>query len=109
MITSLAWIPRGAARQRPVRFELNADEYERVKTLANEELKTMKAAGEAGDENEDEDGEEDEPQEDEIEVDTSDLPAELDMDNYDDYEESEEEVGLWRLELLGDLVHDGVR
>ena len=93
MITSLAWIPRGAARQRPVRFELNADEYERVKTLANEELKTMKAAGEAGDENEDEDGEEDEPQEDEIEVDTSDLPAELDMDNYDDYEESEEEEG----------------
>ena len=59
MITSLAWIPRGAARQRPVRFELNADEYERVKTLANEELKTMTAAGEAGDENEEEDGEED--------------------------------------------------
>ena len=88
MITSLAWIPRGAARQRPIRFELNAEEYERVKSLAKEELKAKKDAGEADDEGVEDDDHEQEGND--IEVDTSDLPPELNMDNYDD-DESEEE------------------
>ena len=87
MITSLAWIPRGAARQRPIRFELNAEEYERVKLLAKQELMAKKDAGEAVEEEGDED---DGHQESDIEVDTSDLPPELDMDNYDEDDESEE-------------------
>lgn len=34
MITSLTWIPKGAARTRPVRFELSAAELTRVRALA---------------------------------------------------------------------------
>ena len=37
MITSLAWIPRGAPRSRPIRFELSAEEYDRVRDLAAKE------------------------------------------------------------------------
>ena len=95
MITSLAWVPRGAARQRPIRFELNAEEYERVKLLAKQELEAKKEAGEADEEDDGDDGYEDN----DVEVDTSDLPPELDMENYDDDDdddvddESEEDGG----------------
>lgn len=34
MISSLAWVPKGAPRQHPVRFELSPEEYARVKSLA---------------------------------------------------------------------------
>jgi hypothetical protein len=34
MITSLTWVPKGAARSRPVRFELSKEEYARIKNLA---------------------------------------------------------------------------
>jgi len=34
MITALTWIPRGAARERPVRFELSEEEYSRIRHLA---------------------------------------------------------------------------
>ena len=34
MITALAWVPRGAARERPVRFELSEEEYSRIQNLA---------------------------------------------------------------------------
>ena len=37
MISSLSWIPRGVARSRPVRFELSAEEYDRIQGLALEE------------------------------------------------------------------------
>lgn len=34
MISALTWIPRGAARAHPVRFELSADEVKRIETIA---------------------------------------------------------------------------
>lgn len=37
MISSLAIIPKGAARARPVRFELGEEEYRRITELAEEE------------------------------------------------------------------------
>lgn len=81
MITSLSWIPRGAARQRPVRYELTPEEYQRVRSLAKKE------AGEQDDTDamkrtdvaiEEEDSDEN--------VDISELPDELHMEDYDDEE-----------------------
>lgn len=33
IVTCVAWVPRGAARERPVRYELSRDEYKKVKEL----------------------------------------------------------------------------
>lgn len=85
MITSLSWIPRGAARSRPVRYELSQEEYIRVKQLASQEENELNDEEEytsnavIAEEMNDED------------VDTSDLPAELRMDEYDndDYDMNE--------------------
>lgn len=113
MITSLTWIPKGAARTRPVRFELSAAELSRVRALAkyeilpsttliddahiltfylnnfrNEEegLEGGKQEGE-GEGSEDEDGAMDAENDDE--VDDSELPAELRMNEYDDDEDED--------------------
>jgi periodic tryptophan protein 1 len=93
MITSVAWIPRGVARARPVRFELSPEEYQRIKTLAKEEQEAAKADESDEIENnyiaEEHLNDEDEiPREGEA-VDLNDLPKELRMDEYDDDEESE--------------------
>ena len=37
MISSLTWIPRGAARSHPVKFELSPEELENIKKLAEKE------------------------------------------------------------------------
>jgi hypothetical protein len=37
MISCLSWVPKGAAREKPVRFELSADEYSRIQLLAKAE------------------------------------------------------------------------
>ena len=75
MITCVAWVPKGAARERPVRYELSRDEYKKVKEL---EAKVsgegkgkvpggVKRSGGGKDEEE--------------------LPPELRMDDYDNDEE----------------------
>jgi periodic tryptophan protein 1 len=87
MITALSWVPRGAARSHPVRFELSAEEVARVQELAAEEeaIEEAESAAEhtraAFDSDEEENGEDGE------EVDLSDLPAALDMEHYDDDEQ----------------------
>jgi len=35
--TSLSWIPRGAARKRPVRYEITSEEFKRIRQLASQE------------------------------------------------------------------------
>jgi periodic tryptophan protein 1 len=83
MITSMQWIPCGAARARPVRFELTQEDYDRVKSLAAKE----KADAKAEDEEEYQGNGIVEEQEDEHEdVDISDLPPELKMEDYDEDE-----------------------
>lgn len=86
MITSVAWIPRGVARARPVRFEISPEEYQRIKVLAQEEQEqnneveqTYIAEEHLHQDEIDDNGEQ--------EVDISDLPPELQMDKYDDEEE----------------------
>ena len=84
MISSLAWVPRGAARARPVKYELSAQEYERVKALAAAE-EAGREADRASEEGDDDEGEEDGAGEGAVE-----LPAEYDMEHYD----SEDEAAL---------------
>ena len=96
MITALTWVPKGAARVKPVRFELSQEEYARIKLLAKAEEETEKEAERA------DVGEGDEPEhtaagltftndvtmnEDE---DMTELPPELRMDEYDDDSEHED-------------------
>ena len=88
MISSLAWIPRGAARSRPVRYELSAEEYGRIKALAAlEQGGGAGAAGSAEEEEEDDDQEEEQRAGEDEEP----LPAEYEMDKYDDEDEEGEE------------------
>ena len=47
MITALAWVPRGAARERPVRFELSEEEYGRIQDLAALEQQGLDEVDEA--------------------------------------------------------------
>ena len=97
MITALTWVPRGAARLKPVRFELSQEEYSRIKSLAKIEEQIEKEA------NENDVGEGDDPDfvpsgstfldEAKINEDNDDeveLPAELRMDEYDDDSEHED-------------------
>ena len=84
MITAISWIPRGAARARPVRFELNQEDLDRIKQLAAKEKADVQEDEErsrslkVGDEDDD--------------VDISDLPPELHMDEYDDDDAGDIEV-----------------
>lgn len=77
MITSLSWIPRGAARQRPIRYELTPEEYQRVRSLAKQETEDQNGA--AARHRSDVAIEEDDS-----DVDISDLPDALHMEDYDD-------------------------
>ena len=84
MITSLAWIPKGAARARPVRFELSSSELKRVKQLAKVEEKTL-VKDNISIENEREEIV------DNIE-DDEELPPELRMNEYDNEDDSDDEM-----------------
>lgn len=95
MITALTWVPKGAARVKPVRFELNQEEYARIKLLAKAEEDIEKEAEKA------DVGEGDEPEHSasgltfegekmEEEEDMTELPPELRMDEYDDDSEHED-------------------
>jgi periodic tryptophan protein 1 len=86
MITALTWIPRGAARERPVRFELSEEEYSRIQRLA-----ALEEAGERDQREADrrifddsEDSEADEGEDEENNAVMAALPAEYSMDTYDD-------------------------
>lgn len=70
LITSLSWIPKGAARKHPVRFELSPHEYLRIKRKAKEEEEGAATEAEGGNGA--------------IGASMADLPAELRMDEYDD-------------------------
>jgi periodic tryptophan protein 1 len=97
MITALTWVPKGAARAKPVRFELSQEEYARVKSLAKAEEEIEKEA-------DDHDvGDGDDPEHtasgstfagdvvmNEDEDDKTELPPELRMDEYDDDSEHED-------------------
>lgn len=75
MITALTWIPRGAARQKPVRYELSPEEYSRIKNMAEAEQAAT----------DDEHAGENEALRSTASVDDEgELPAELRMDEYDD-------------------------
>lgn len=95
MISALSWIPRGANRAKPIRFELSAEDVGRIEELAKIEEE---------DENGDMESSDDEGHESQEEIETLPadaphsrnlddygLPAELNMDNYDD-EEDERDI-----------------
>eukprot|EP01041_Mallomonas_annulata_P006606 gene6606-13372_t len=85
MISSLVWIPKGSAKSRPARYEVGPEELQRIKKIAIEEQQ------EAGTKVDDDEfvasgttfqiDDNDDTKED---VDISDLPPELKMDEYDD-------------------------
>jgi periodic tryptophan protein 1 len=83
MITSLTWVPKGAARARPVRFELSPEEYQRIKAMAKKEEDDEKAAAE---EEEHDALRPSAVRAEHDEVDLSGLPSSLRMDAYDDDE-----------------------
>ena len=92
MITSLAWIPKGAARARPVRFELSSSELKRVKQLAKVEEKTLVKDNIDIESDIDNNKVEEEDSIDENIEDEEDLPPELRMNEYDDDEDSDDEM-----------------
>lgn len=110
MITALTWVPRGAARLKPVRFELSQEEYSRIKSLAKVEEQIEKEA------NENDVGEGDDPDfvpsgatfRDDVQISEEndeevELPAELRMDEYDDdseHEDNEDEDNNFAVSLL---------
>ncbi|WVN89388.1 uncharacterized protein L203_104611 [Cryptococcus depauperatus CBS 7841] len=102
LISSLVWVPRGRASQRPKRYQLDDAEIERVGKLGGpdvlEKLKDEMAGLERGDgdkddeedwedevEGEDGDEEEDEQMQEDKQVDPTDLSA-FKMDEYDEEE-----------------------
>ena len=45
MITCVTWIPKGAARERPVRYELSREEFSKVKAISSGEASPGKGGG----------------------------------------------------------------
>jgi periodic tryptophan protein 1 len=101
MITSLHWVPRGAARADPLRFELSPDEYKALKKLAKKDEKgKMRDAGELLDDAGDSSDEEEE----DGEGGTGDaaVDEEFRMETYDDDDDDFGEDGLDTNDILGD-------
>lgn len=103
MITALSWVPRGAARSHPVRFELSAEEVARVQELAAEEEAIEQAESAPEHTRTTFDSDEEGRGEDGEDVDMSDLPAALDMEHYDDDEQG---VALAAV-MGGDSMEEG--
>lgn len=84
MIPALTWIPRGASKARPARYEIGPDEYELIKKLAAEEKKrsTNNVENDGVDEDHQATGETFKVRNDGDESDPE-LPAELKMGEYD--------------------------
>ena len=97
MITALTWVPKGAARVKPVRFELSQEEYARIKLLAKAEEETEKETEESAKTDDGEISTELALGGDEVmnedEEDMTELPPELRMDEYDDDSEHEDNDG----------------
>lgn len=92
MITSLSWIPKGAARSVPVRYELSAMEIKKLKKM------TLSSVNKDEDNNDDNNADEGIDQgrstdnykiTDTVGEDDDDLPPELRMNDYDDDEDEE--------------------
>lgn len=92
MITSLSWIPKGAARSVPVRYELSAMEIKKLKKM------TLSSVNKDEDNNDDNNADEGIDQgrstdnyKNTVTVgeDDDDLPPELRMNDYDDDEDEE--------------------
>lgn len=88
MITSVTWVPKGASRSRPVRFELSKEEYQRIKNLARYLSNSLMnlffsyriEAGDSIEGNSNRSADEDL----EFNGESDDLPSNLRMDTYDD-------------------------
>ncbi len=100
MISALGWVPRGAADPRPKKYEISPAELRMLKMRAEME------AGEGANEDDQEEEEEEEVaakkssksskkkrEKKEGDVDISDLPADLRMDEYSSDEEDGEGMG----------------
>jgi len=86
MITSLSWIPKGAARSVPVRYELSAMEIQKLKKM------TLSSASKADDDDDDNDGvigDVSNSKGDANGEDDKELPPELRMNDYDNDEDDE--------------------
>jgi periodic tryptophan protein 1 len=81
MITALSWIPKGAARSRPAKYEITPAEYDRIKELARVEEENLEE-GEIHHQTNNEDDDD---------VDITDLPPELKMSEYDEDENDNDE------------------
>lgn len=96
MITALTWVPKGAARVKPVRFELSPEEYARIKLLAKAEEETEKEVeGSIEIDGDDAEGSGElnlnaGEMMNEDEEDMTELPPELRMDEYDDDSEHDD-------------------
>ena len=89
MISSVAWVPRGCAVENPVKFEPTEDELALARAEA--EMSSMALDGGAEEEGEEEEGDGSSsaapPAPASTGVDSSGLPADLRMDDYDDDED----------------------
>jgi periodic tryptophan protein 1 len=76
MISALTWIPRGAAREHPIRYELSEEEMKMMMKnyKSNDDVEDDAASG----------TESDIEEQAALPVDINDLPKELNMDKYDD-------------------------
>lgn len=105
----MCWIPRGAAREAPIRYELSEEELNMVMKTAGEEEdelgvegyeKSVRVNNEDIEQQGPLDAEEEEEEEDatpmaDLEaVDISELPAALNMENYDDSEDEDDDAGM---------------
>jgi len=95
MISAVCWVPKGAQKKKPLRFEISNDEIETLQRLENEL--------------EDQEEEEEETKKGgrEIADDGSELPPELNMDKYDDDEDITPEL-LADAGLLDDNAAGGM-
>ncbi|CAM9177971.1 unnamed protein product, partial [Ectocarpus fasciculatus] len=92
MITSMAWVPKGAARTTPLRYELSAEERERVRQMAAQEV-VSKKTGKDGEEQEHTASGHTFTQGGAMETDD----ATLEEFNLDDYDEDEEGQALHKI------------
>lgn len=105
MIPALCWIPRGAARERPVKFEISADEMARVRRLAGEEAAIEREM------------EEEEEGDDTGAVasaaaragssEFADLPPGLRMDKYDDSDDDDDDAAMGGARRAGSGARGG--
>jgi periodic tryptophan protein 1 len=101
MITSLAWIPRGAARSQPLRFELSPEEYKDLKKIVkNEEIAPPVGEGLPALNSELEDSSGNEDEDDGMEK------GDLDDSKFEDVDSDEEDENGYDVFQSNDVVDD---